>query len=62
MLSEALVKNLQAILKEQFGEEVDLKEASEIGETLVSYFDLLAQMDNETLANEQTYEQPTTTR
>lgn len=43
-VSEAKVLELQKIIKEDYGKEVSLKEASEIANGLVGYFDLLAKM------------------
>jgi len=40
-ISEKLVSELQKIIKEDYGKEVALKEAREIGETLTEYYDLL---------------------
>ena len=40
-LSEKLVLELQKIIKEDYGKDVTMKEAREIGETLTEYYDLL---------------------
>jgi len=44
MLSKATIQELKQILKEEYGREIDLREASEIAHTLVGYFDLLAKI------------------
>jgi len=44
MLSEAIIQELKQILKEEYGRDVDLKEASEIAYNLVNYFNLLAKI------------------
>lgn len=47
MVSEKLVKKFQKIIKEEYGKEVSMREASEIANGLVGYFDLLAKMYHE---------------
>jgi len=44
MLSEATIQKLRQILKEEYGRDVNLKEASEIAHTLVDYISVLAKI------------------
>ena len=49
-VSKELILELQTIIKENYGREVDFQQASLIANDLVGYFDLLAKMhhqDNE---------------
>lgn len=46
-VSEKLILELQKIIKEEYGREVSIAEASEIGNGMVGYFDLLAKMKHE---------------
>lgn len=43
-VSKELILELQAIIKEDYGREVDFQQASSIGNGLVDYFDLLAKL------------------
>lgn len=43
-LNEATIQELRQILKEDYGQEVNDKEAFEIATNLVGYFDLLAKI------------------
>ena len=43
-LSEKLVLELQKIIKEEYGKDVTLKEAREIGEDLTGYYDILGRV------------------
>ena len=43
-LSEKLILELQKIIKEDYGKEVTLSEARNIGETLTDYYDLLGKI------------------
>lgn len=43
-LSEELVLELQKIIKEEYGKDVTLKEAREIGEDLTGYYDILGKV------------------
>ena len=45
-LSEATIKDLQEILREEYGREVGFAEATEIADALVGYFDLLAKISH----------------
>ncbi len=45
-LSPALIGELQVILREEYGAEVDSTEAAEIGTNLVRYFDFIARIDH----------------
>lgn len=44
MISEKLVLELQAAIKKDYGKEVTIEEAREIGETLTEYYDLLGKI------------------
>lgn len=44
LLKEETIQKLRQIIREDYGKEVTPAEASEIAHTLVSYFDLLAQI------------------
>jgi hypothetical protein len=44
MLSQELLKELREIVREEFGKELDDKELFEFGESLLSYFELLAKI------------------
>lgn len=41
MLSDALIRELQQIVKEEFNLDLDIKEASELGNSLVNCYSLL---------------------
>ncbi len=43
-ISEATIKEMQKILKEDYGQNITQAEALEITRTLVGYFDLLAKI------------------
>ena len=43
-LSEKLVLEFQKVIKEDYGREVTLAEAREIGQTLTDYYDLLGKI------------------
>lgn len=43
-VSQELLDELKVILKEDFGEELSQKELFEVGNSLVSYFDILARI------------------
>jgi len=45
MVSEELVRELQIIIFEEYGKKVTFRQASEIANGLVGYFDLLAKVD-----------------
>jgi hypothetical protein len=44
MLSEKLIEKLKVIILEDYGKDLPLPEVSKIGNDIVSYFDLLAQI------------------
>ena len=48
MISEKSIMDLQKIIFEEYGCELNLKEATEVANTLVNYFDLLSQIYHET--------------
>ena len=43
-VSQEKILQLQGIIKEEYGKDVSIKEATEIANDLVGYFDLLAKM------------------
>jgi hypothetical protein len=47
MISEKLIIEFQEIAKTKYGLDLSFKEASEIGDDLVGFFDTLAKMDFE---------------
>jgi hypothetical protein len=48
LVSEKNVIALQKIIFEEYDQELSLKEATEVANTLINYFDLLAQIYHET--------------
>lgn len=44
MLSQQLVKELQTIITEEYGVDLELAQVTKIGNDLVDYYDLLAQI------------------
>ena len=52
MLSEATILELKEIIKQEYGRELSLAEASEIANTLVGYFDLLAKIHHRDQIND----------
>ncbi len=48
MSSELLAKELQQVIKEDYGKDISVSEAGEILSNLVGYFDLLARIDHQT--------------
>lgn len=62
MLSEATIQELKQILKEEYGRDVNLKEASEIAHTLVGYFNLLAKIRHREEEPKNKYDDKTTNR
>jgi len=61
MVSQQLLNELQEIIKEEYGQDLDMDKISQIGNGLVGYFDLLAKMNHENNQNnENEYEIPTT--
>lgn len=59
MLSEATILELKEIIKQEYGRELSLAEASEIANTLVGYFDLLAKIHHRDQINDNENEIPT---
>jgi len=45
MLSRQLIEELQEILRKRYGKEISFSEASQIGNGLVSHFDLLQKLN-----------------
>lgn len=46
MISKDMLKELEQIIKEEFGIKINPKELSDFGNTLVDFFDLLVQINN----------------
>lgn len=47
MVSKELLVELQLIIKEEYGVELKPKAVSDVGNTLVGFFELLAEINNE---------------
>lgn len=47
MVSKELILELQEILKDEFSINLSLSEADDVGNSLVSFFDVLAKISNE---------------
>ena len=47
MVEGKLINELKQIIKDVYGKDVSFQEASEIGNTLVNYYDLLAKIYHE---------------
>jgi|GEM_PF-1069699 len=54
MISQQLLDELKKIIKEEYGQNLEMEEISQIGNGLVGYFDLLAKMHHKN--NEDDYE------
>ena len=50
MVSKKLLKKLQQIIKEEYGIELKPKEVSDIGNSLIGFFELLIEIDGEKYA------------
>jgi hypothetical protein len=48
MVSEERIEKLKEIIREEYRQELTLKEATEVANTLVDWFDLLARIYHET--------------
>ena len=59
MLSEATIQELKQILKEEYGRDVNIKEASEIAHTLVDYFNLLTKIYHQMKTQNDDYDENT---
>lgn len=59
MVSQQLLNELQQIIKEEYGQDLEIGKVSEIGNGLVGYFDLLAKMYHENNQNNE-YENEST--
>lgn len=46
MVSQQLIKELQTILKEEYGKDLQTEEITQIANNLVGYFDLLAKINH----------------
>lgn len=46
MLKNATIEELRKILREEFGKELTLKEAFDLGHDIVAFFDHLAKLDH----------------
>ena len=51
MVEEKLINELKQIIKEAYGKDVSFQEASQVANTLVGYFDLLAKIYHEMKIN-----------
>lgn len=51
MVSQQLLIELQQIIKEEYGQDLEMEKVSQIGNGLVSYFDLLAKINHENNQN-----------
>ncbi|MCX6766835.1 MAG: hypothetical protein NT170_03625 [Candidatus Moranbacteria bacterium] len=51
MVSQQLLKELQEIIKEEYGQDLEMEKISQIGNGLVGYFDLLAKMHHKNNQN-----------
>ena len=61
MVSQQLLNELKEIIKEEYGQDLEMEKVSQIGNGLVGYFDLLAKMHHEdNQHNDNEYEIPTT--
>lgn len=47
MVSQQLLDELKNIIKEEYGQDLEMEKVSQIGNGLVGYFDLLAKMYHE---------------
>lgn len=47
MVSQQLLNELREIIKEDYGQDLEMKKISQIGNGLVGYFDLLTKMYHE---------------
>ncbi len=47
MISRTLLEELKTIVKEDYGKDLTPEEVSEIGTTLLNYFDLLTEVEAE---------------
>lgn len=53
MVSQQLIEELQIIIKEDYGRDLDIKDTAKIANDMVGYFDLLAKIyDREKQNNE----------
>jgi hypothetical protein len=57
MVSQQLLNELREIIKEEYGQDLEMEKVSQIGNGLVGYFDLLAKINHKN--NENEYEIPT---
>ena len=53
MVSEKLVKEFRKIVKEEYGKDITMSEASQIANGLVDYFDLLAKLYHKQKTNKE---------
>lgn len=60
MVSQKLLNELKDIIREEYGQDLEMEKVSQIGNGIVGYFDLLAKMHHENnQTNENKYEIPT---
>lgn len=48
MVSQELIQELQVIIREQYGKNLDIRQVSDIANDLVNYFNLLAKIYHRT--------------
>lgn len=51
MVSNELLQKLKEIIKEEYGQDLEMEKVSQIGNGIIGYFDLLAKMDHENNQN-----------
>ena len=51
MVSQRLIRELQKIIKEDYGLDLSMRDVSQIASSLVGYFDLLAKIDHREWGN-----------
>lgn len=47
MFSQQLLQELQQIIKEEYGQDLEIEKVSQISDNLIGYFDLLAKIHHE---------------
>jgi len=58
MVSQQLLNELREIIREEYGQDLEMEKVSQIGNGLVGYFDLLTKIHHKN--NENDYEIPAT--
>lgn len=52
MISQQLITELQTIIREEYGQDLEIKEISKLANDLVGYFNLLAKINHKKNDNE----------